>query len=118
MADKILEGDDVLLIKKTNVVRKYKEDAAEGFKDKSYRCYAFGENAFVVHEDDDFHADFTAGNVQKVLVTVDKDGWSLANYIPFARAIGQRKNQVMLDSITVANYKPEKVSDKMLEGIK
>ena len=111
-------GEDILLIKKTNIVRAYKDDASEGFKDKSYRIYAFGENAFAVHEDDSFHQDFEEGNIQKILMTVDKEGWSLANHVTFARAIGQKRNQVVLDSITVANYKPAKVSDAMLEDIK
>jgi hypothetical protein len=101
--EKILTGDDVLLIKKTNIVRNYQSET-EGFKDKSYRIYAFGDKAFTVHQDDEFHADFDKGNISKVLLTVTDEGLSLANYISWTRAIGQKRNQVALESISVENF--------------
>lgn len=104
--EKILTGDDVLLVKKTSIVRNYKDDAKEGFKGKTYRVYAFGDKAFTVHQDDAFHADFDKGNISKIMLTVDdQQQLSLANYISWTRAIGQKRNQVALDSISVENFK-------------
>lgn len=115
MAEKILEGDQIDLIKKTVIVRKYKDDAAEGFKGKSYRIYAYGKEAFAVHEDDDFHQDLKIGNVFKVLMTVSDEGWSLANYITWDKAEARKVRQTRYDNI--ANVKPEPVSEGLYNSI-
>ena len=101
--EKIITGEDVLLIKKTNLLRAYKSET-EGFKGKSYRIYAFGDNAFAVHEDDDFHNEFTNGGLKTIMLTVTDEGWSLANCVTWKQANAQRKNQVVFDSITVENF--------------
>ena len=102
---KTITGEDVLLIKRTNLVRQYNSET-EGFKGKSYRIYAYGDKAFAVHEDDAFHADFNSGDIQKILVTESNEGWSLANHVTWTRANAQKRNQVYNDSITVENFKP------------
>ena len=101
----ILEGASIDLVKKTVIVRKYKYDSADGFKGKSYRIYAFGDKAFSVHEDDAFHQDFADGNVQKMLITVTPEGWSLSNHVTWTRANATKRNQAIHDSITVENFK-------------
>lgn len=102
----ILNAEEVLLVKKTNLVREYREDAKEGFKGKKYRIYAYGDKAFAVHEDDDFHEDLASGNIQKIMLTSDNEGQiSLANYVTWNKAIAQRKNQLQFDMLTVENYK-------------
>lgn len=108
--EKILEKEDVLLIKKTNLVRKYKEDASEGFKGKSYRVYAFGDKAFAVHEDDDFHKDFKEGEVCRVLINVTDEGWSLANHVTFNQALKNKSKNIELESITVESFKLRSVT--------
>ena len=110
--EKMLTGEQVLLIKKTNLVRKYKSET-EGFAGKSYRIYAFGDEAFAVHEDDDFHTDFDNGNIKDVMITVTDEGWSLANHLTWNRAIAQKKHQIVYDAISVENLSV-KVAD--LEG--
>ena len=102
MDQKILSGEDVLLIKKTNVVRPYQSEK-EGFKGKNYRVYAFGDKAFAVHEEDDFNEDFRNGDIQKVMLTVSDEGWSLANHVTWKRANAQKRNQTIHDAITVEN---------------
>ncbi len=102
MDEKILSGEVVLLIKKTTLVREYKSET-EGFKGKTYRVYAFGDKAFAVHEDDDFNKDFKNGDVQKVMITVTEEGWSLANHVTWKRANAQKMNQTLYDAITVDN---------------
>lgn len=104
MAEKVLTGEDVLMIKRTNLTREYKSET-EGFKGKKYRIYAFGDEAFAVHEDDAFHKDFEAGNIKSVMITVTEDGWSLANHLTWNRAIAQKKHQLVFDNITVENIK-------------
>lgn len=113
--EKILEGDQIDLIKKTVIVRKYRDDAAEGFKGKSYRIYAYGEQAFAVHEDDDFHQDLKNGNVFKVMMSVSDEGWSLSNYITWDKAEARKSRQVRYDSIGSA--KPLAVSEELLNTI-
>ena len=100
-----LEGEDVLMIKRTNLVRDYKSET-KGFAGKKYHIYAFGDEAFAVHEDDEFNKDFADGNIKKVMITVTEDGWSLANHLTWNRAIAQKKHQIVFDSITVESVKP------------
>lgn len=111
----ILEGEDILLVKKTVIVREYRADASAGFAGKKYRLYAHGANAFAVHEDDTFHQDFTNGQIYKIMLVVTDEGWSLSNYITFRQAIAQKSNKMQLDSITVENFKPQSV--KQLEEL-
>ena len=102
---KTITGEDVLLIKRTNLVREY-TSAKEGYEGKTYRIYAYGDKAFAVHEDDAFHADFTNGDIQKIMVTESEQGWSLANHVTWTRANAFKKAQVYNESITVENFKP------------
>ena len=99
-----ITGQDVLKIKKTNIVRKYKEGAAEGFAGKEYRIYASGENAFAVHEDDDFHQDLKDGDVKLIDITVTDDGYSLDNYVTWAKATAHRLHEAKFDAISEKNF--------------
>ena len=104
-----ITGQDVLKIKKTNIVRNYKENAAEGFAGKQYRIYALGEQAFAVHEDDDFHQDLKDGDVKLVDITVTDDGWSLNNYVTWTKANAFKAKEMEHESITVENFKPQRM---------
>jgi len=105
-----LIGEDVLKIKRTSILRPYKAEAAEGFKGKSYRIYAFGDKAFTVHEDDDFHEDYKKGNIKSIDIEVTDEGWSLSNYISWTRANGLKRNQAIHDSITPEMFKMNSVA--------
>lgn len=113
--EKILEGDQIDLIKKTVIVRNYRDDSAEGFKGKSYRIYAYGDQAFAVHEDDDFHQDLKSGNVFKVMMSVSDEGWSLSNYITWDKAEARKARQVRYDNI--GSVKTVAVTDELLNSI-
>ena len=104
-----LVGEDVLKIKRTNLVRSYQSES-EGFKGKSYRIYAFGDKAFAVHEDDDFHEDYKNGDVKSIDLTVSDEGWSLSSYITWKRANAMKLNQAKHDSITPEMFKLSGVS--------
>lgn len=112
--ERVLVGDEILLIKQTALIRDYKADAKPGFAGKKYRVYAFGDSAFTVHEDDAFHKSFENGELYKVLISVTDEGWSLSNSITFKQAIAQRKNQIILDSFSIENYKVTPVSIEAL----
>ena len=101
---KVLEGEDVLFIKRTNIVRDYKSEDSS-FKGKQYRVYAFGDKAFAVHEDDEFHADLKDGAVAKVMLTVTDDGWSLVKHITWKQLINLKGNSLTLDSLTIENVR-------------
>ena len=104
MNERILTGEEILMIVRTIITRAYKSET-EGFKGKSYQIYAFGANAFAVHEDSLFHSDFAAGNIKSVMLTVSDEGWSLANHVTWQQAIAQKKHQLVFDNITVETVK-------------
>lgn len=90
---------EVLFIKKTNLVREYQSET-EGFKGKKYRLYAFGEDAFAVHEDDDFHKDYAEGNIKEVMLNVNAEAQlSLANYVTWTRAKAQKRHEAEFEAI-------------------
>jgi len=103
-----ITGQDVLKLKKTNLVRAYKSET-EGFAGKNYRIYASGENAFAVHEDDDFHQDLKDGDVKLIDITVSDDGWSLANYVTWTKANAFKEKEMKFESITAENFKPQRM---------
>jgi len=100
----ILQNEEIDLVKKTTLVRAYKSET-EGFKGKNYRIYAYGKEAFAVHEDDSFHTDLENGNVQKMMVSVTADGWSLANYVTWTRANATKTNMAINAAITPERFK-------------
>ena len=115
--NRILTGAEIDLIKKTNLVRDYKADAKDSFKGKKYRIYAFGDDAFAVHEDDDFHQDFKNGDVKDVLITMSSEGWSFSTHVTWTRAMATKKNQVIYDALSIDNLKPLPVTAEVLSGI-
>lgn len=100
-----ITGQDVLKVKKTNLVRAYKSET-EGFAGKNYRIYASGDNAFAVHEDDDFHQDLKDGDIKLIDIKVTDDGWSLSNYVTWTKANAFKAKEMQFESITVDNFKP------------
>jgi hypothetical protein len=96
-------GQDILLIKKTPLVKDYKSET-EGFKGKQYRIYAYGDKAFAVHTENEFIKDIDAGNVQRVMITVTDDGYSLDNYVTWAKATAHRLHEAKFDAISEKNF--------------
>lgn len=103
-------GQDILLVKKTNLVRAYQSET-EGFKGFNYRIYAFGDKAFAVHENDDFIKDLDAGNVQRIMITVTDQGYSLENYVTWQKARAHKLNEIAFESLTVENFVAKKTID-------
>ena len=99
-----ITGEDVLMVKKTNLVRPYKEDTKEGYKGFNYRIYALGDKAFAVHENDDFHDELKKGNVKKIEVVVTDEGWSMSNFLTWSKANNFKRREVENEAITVENF--------------
>ena len=103
-----INGQDVLKIRKTTIVKNYRKDAKDGFKDKQYRIYAFGDRAFAVHTEDDFIKDFDSGNVKSVILEedkTDKKQLSFVNHISWTKAMMQKVSEVKFESINEKNFK-------------
>lgn len=100
-----ITGQNILLVKKTNLVRAYKSET-EGFKGKNYRVFAYGDKAFAVHEDDSFITDLDKGDVSKIMITVTDDGYSLDNYISWTKANAFKMKEMENEAITVENFRP------------
>jgi hypothetical protein len=105
---KKIEGNEVLDIVKTDITRKYNSET-EGYKGKNYRLYAVGDKAFAVHEDSDFHKDWSDGNIGYVNVDVTDDGWSLVNHVTLTRLKTHKMLTTEIESITVENFKPQRM---------
>ena len=101
---RILNADECLEIVKTNIVRQYKSDD-ESFKGKSYRLYAFGNKAFAVHQDSDFHKDIDDGNVEHAKIEVTEDGWSLNTYVNWTKVNNLKTNRAKNAAITPEMFK-------------
>ena len=103
-----ITGQDVLKVKKTNTVRTYNSET-EGYKGKNYRIYAFGQNAFTVHEEDDFNEDLKNGDVKSIDIIVTDEGWSLDNYVTWTKANAFKEKEMKFASITEENFKPQRM---------
>jgi hypothetical protein len=103
-----ITGQDVLLVKKTNLTRAYKSET-EGFKGFNYHIYVTGDKAFAVHENDDFNADLKAGDVKLIDITVTDEGYSLNNYITWTKANAFKAKEMEHASITEENFRPAKM---------
>ena len=99
----LIEGQDVDFIKRTNIVLPY-ESEHESFKGKNYRIYAFGKDAFAVHEDDGFHQDYLDGEIKTVMLTKTNDGLSFEKHINWKQANNRKMRQAQHDSISVENF--------------
>jgi hypothetical protein len=96
MNNRILTPEECKFIKRTPITRKFNSEK-DGYKDKSYHIYAFGDQAFAVHENDKFVADFEAGDIYEVMISVSDEGWSLSNHQTFTR---QQKFESAMANLT------------------
>lgn len=115
--EKILNAEEILMIKKTPIVRAYNSDK-EGYKGKNYRIYAFGEKAFAVHEDEDFHKEFANGNLAKVMIVLNDEGqWSYANHNTFDQLIRVASKSAELEAVKLGAVKVKPVDEAQLNAL-
>lgn len=105
-----LKGQEITKIRKTPLVRKYNSDT-EGFKGKSYTIFSFRDQAFTVHQDDAFLADFAAGKVWSVELGQSEEGLSLLNHSTISTAINLAKVEGAMKYYGSDNFKPEAITN-------
>jgi hypothetical protein len=84
-------------------------------KGKSYFRYRYLDKVFVVNTEDPFNEDFNEGKVYSIDLTADEDGQlSFAGHTNIGQEVNMKKTEVMLESITVENFK---VTQKDYEAV-
>ena len=109
MATTKITGEDILLVNPLAGDHKY----AEGTKmeGQTYRRFSYGGKVFISN-DPAFYAELDNGGIHTISLDADDQGQlSMTGYITFKKMQGLKRNQVVLDSITVENYKASAVTN-------
>lgn len=109
MSAVVVEKEDVLLVSCISAPLPYAVGTKkEGMK---YRRYTFGGKVFT-SDDETFYASLEKGGVAKITLDANEEGQlSMTGYITFAKLIGLKKNNLILESLTLESFTPEAVSD-------
>ena len=102
MAQVVIENQDVLMVQCVSEPLPY----AEGTKmeGKKYRRYTYGGKVFISN-DETFYQAVENGNVSKITLDSDDEGkLSLTGYITFTKLIGLKKNNLLLESLTIESF--------------
>lgn len=103
MSQTKIQGEDVLLVQQISSDLPY--DAESKMAGKTYRRFAYGGKVFI-SGDADFYAALAKGDVHTISVDVDAESrLSMTGFITYTRMQGLKRNQIVLDSITVENYR-------------
>ena len=110
MASIVIEKEDVLMVQCISALLPY--DAETKMKGQFYRRYTYGGKVFISN-DETFYNAIESGNVSKITLGTDDDGkLSLTGYITFSKLIGLKRNNLVLDSLTLESFaKPETVAE-------
>jgi hypothetical protein len=103
MSQTKIQGEDVLLVQQVSGDLPY--DANSKMAGQKYRRFAFGGKVFISN-DASFYESLSKGDVHTISIAVNEEGkLSMTGFITYTRMQGLRKNQIVLDSITVENYR-------------
>ena len=103
MSQTKIQGEDVLLVQQVSNDLPY--DLKSKMAGQNYRRFAFGGKVFI-SSDASFYTALANGDVHTISVAVNEEGkLSMTGFITYTRMQGLRKNQIVLDSITVENYR-------------
>jgi hypothetical protein len=103
MSQTKIQGEDVLLVQQISNDLPY--DAKSKMAGQTYRRFAFGGKVFISN-DASFYTALANGDVHTISTDVNEEGkLSMTGFITYTRMQGLRKNQIILDSITVENYR-------------
>lgn len=109
-----VSGEDVLLVQCISALLSYK--VGTKMEGQSYRRYNFGGKVFTSN-DESFYTALEAGGVSTITLDANEEGQlSLTGFITFAKLIGLKKNNLMIEALTVENFKPENVGFNALVG--
>ena len=75
------------------------ESEKEGWKGKSYYRFAYDENVFTVHEDDDFITAWADNKVHQVKIAIADEGASFLNFTTREDLLDEARFEQALDSI-------------------
>ena len=102
MGQLVIEKEDVLMVQCISALLPYAEDTK--MKGQFYRRYSYGGKVFISN-DETFYQAVEQGNVSKITLGTDaEDKLSLTGYITFSKLIGLKRNNLILDSLTVENF--------------
>lgn len=109
-----IEKEDVLLVACISAALPYaKGTKMEG---QSYRRYTYGGKVFTSN-DETFYTNLEKGGISTITLDANEEGQlALTGYITFAKLVGLKKNTLLLESLTVENFKPEAVDFAALVG--
>ena len=103
MSQTKIQGEDVLLVQQVSNDLPY--DPKSKMAGQNYRRFAFGGKVFI-SSDASFYTALANGDVHTISVAVNEEGkLYMTGFITYTRMQGLRKNQIVLDSITVENYR-------------
>lgn len=98
-----IENNDVALIQELPGTFNYDENSK--MAGQTYKRFSFGGKVFISN-DETFRSELENGGVQCVTLEPNADGkLSLTGFITYKKLQGIKRNQMMLESITVENFK-------------
>ncbi len=103
MAQVKIQAEDILLV--NAIAGEFDYDKNSKMAGQKYRRFSYGGKVFISN-DPTFFVDLSNGNIHTISIDADDAGQlSMTGYISFTKMQGLKRNQVILDSITVENYK-------------
>jgi hypothetical protein len=109
MAQTKIQGEDVLLVQQISSDLPYA--AGTKMEGKTYRRFTFGGKVFI-SDKADFYAALASGDVHTISIEANEDGkLAMTGFITYTRMQGLRKNQAILESITVENVRAGMLSN-------
>jgi hypothetical protein len=109
MSQTKITAEDVLLVQQISNDLPY--DASTKMAGKTYRRFAYGGKVFISN-DADFYTALAKGDVHTISVDVNEEGkLSMTGFITYTRMQGLKRNQIVLESITVENYRATVLSN-------
>lgn len=109
MSQTKITAEDVLLVQQISNDLPY--DANTKMAGKTYRRFAYAGKVFISN-DVDFYTALAKGDVHTISVDVNEQGQlSMTGFITYTRMQGLKRNQIVLESITVENYRATVLSN-------
>lgn len=109
MANTKITGEDILLV--NALPGDFNFDAESKKAGQTYRRFAYGGKVFI-SDNPKFYSDLDNGGVHTISLEANDQGQlSMTGYISFKQMQGLKRNQVVLDSITVENYKASAITN-------
>lgn len=114
MSEVRITGNDILLVQCISGLMPYAETSK--MAGQSYRRYSYGGKVFISN-DETFYTSLEKGGVNTITLAVnEEDKLSLTGYITFAKMIGLKRNNLMIEALTIESFTPGEVALSELIG--